>query len=497
MVWALLPLFTEEGRKRREYLMTKAVWDLKSQFEKYQEEEVFDCMIAEFLLCDGRSLPKEEKALVDYKASSLDDLAKLQQAKLRVLPKLEKLYYEIELPLVKVLWQMEKQGIMLDTECLRGVGRELERAIAITEDEIKKDIGFEINLNSSIQVGNFLAEKVGVPLPKTKTGRYATNENEISQFAEQFPIIQRLLTYRELTKLRSTYVESLIEKVDDSGRVHTTYNQVAASTGRLSSANPNLQNIPVNSGFGQKIKSCFVAPRDKVFVSFDYSQQELRILAHLTGEEKLIEAFTKAQDVHKTTATQLFNINYEAVSKDQRAIAKTINFGIIYGMSGYGMSQGLCIPVEEAQAFIDTFYATYPKIRSYFDNYIKQGRIDGFVETLLGRRRYVFEYPGQKFIDNNMRRVLFNYPIQGTAADLMKKAMITIDNEVLSKQKDVKLLLQIHDDLVFEVPDKKEKIDQLIPQIKEIMCSVHPLSVPIEVDAKMGKNWGEMEKIDN
>ncbi|HVZ58622.1 MAG TPA: DNA polymerase [Patescibacteria group bacterium] len=476
--------------------MEKVVWDLKSQLEKFDAtEKVFDCMVAEFLLCDGRYIPQEDKALIDYKVASLEELAQKQKERLEELPKLKKLYYDIELPLVLILGQMEKNGIMLDTQCLGKVGLELDKAISEIEDKIKKEIGVDINLNSSIQIGNFLAEKVSVPLSKTKTGRYATNEQEISQFAKDFPIVADLLIYRELSKLRSTYVASLIDKVDGQGRVHTSYNQVAVSTGRLSSANPNLQNIPVTSEFGQKIKSCFVASPGHVLLSFDYSQQELRILAHLTGEERLIEAFIHAQDVHKTTATQLFHVSYEDVTKDQRSVAKTINFGIIYGMSSFGMSQGLTIPVDEAQAFIDTFYATYPKIRSFYDHYLKQGQIDGYVETLLGRRRTVFAYPGQKFIDNSMRRVLMNYPIQGTAADLMKKAMVDIDREILQKNKDVKLLLQIHDDLVFEVSHDPKIYSPLMQQIKDLMCGVYKLSVPIEVDVKMGKNWGEMGKV--
>jgi DNA polymerase-1 len=476
--------------------MERAVWDLKSQFEKFDKnEDIFDCMVAEFLLSDGRYIPTEERALKDYNVTSLEELADLQRKKLETLSEVKKLFIEIEMPLVRILAQMELNGIELDTILLREVGSEIEKAISILEEKIKNEVGFDINLNSSIQVGNFLAEKAGVPLSKTKTGRYATNETEIAKYADQFPIVSDLLNYRELTKLRSTYVESLIDKVDKKNRVHTTYNQVAVSTGRLSSSNPNLQNIPVTSLFGQKIKSCFVAGKGNIFLSFDYSQQELRILAHLTGEEKLIDAFNTNRDVHKITASQIFHVGYEEVTKEQRMVGKTINFGIIYGMSSYGMSVGLTIPVDEAQGFIDTFYSTYPKIQTFYENYLKQAKIDGFVETMLGRRRYVFEYPQQKFIDNSMRRVLMNYPIQGTAADLMKKAMIDIDREVLSKEKDVKLLLQIHDDLVFEIKDNDEVVKHLSKRISDIMCSVYPLSVPVEVDVKRGKNWGEMEKI--
>ncbi|MBI2442504.1 MAG: hypothetical protein HYV40_01185 [Candidatus Levybacteria bacterium] len=452
-------------------------------------------MVAEFLLSYGKYSPELWDVLNRYKVETLEELKKKQRGKLSALPKLHSLFSDIEMPLIRVLWEMEREGILLDSDCLKKVGHGLDAAIMSVADEIKKEVGFDINLNSSVQIGNFLAEKVGVPLTRTKTGRFATNENEIAQYAEQFPIIKQLLTYRELSKLRSTYVDSLITKVDRMGRVHTTYHQVAVNTGRLASSNPNMQNIPVTSEFGLKIKSCFVAGPQKKLLSFDYSQQELRILAHLTGEEKLIEAFRAGRDVHRTTASQLFKVDYMDVTKEQRIIAKTINFGIIYGMSSFGMSQGLHIPVEEAHMFIDTFYQTYPKIKTYFDNYINRGKIDGFVETLLGRRRYVFEYPGQKFIDNNMRRVLLNFPIQGSAADLMKKAMVQIYYDLLQKNHSIKLLLQIHDDLVFEVQDDKEKITSIIDQIKEIMCNIYPLAVPVEVDVKIGKNWGDMEKI--
>lgn len=472
-----------------------AVWDLKAQLQKFQGQEVFDCLVAEFLLSDGRSVPAEEAVLKKYKVATLTELAEKQQEKLTELPKLNALFHDVDMPLVGVLWQMERAGIALDKKRLAAVGEELDKAIKRTEEEIHKEVGVEINLNSSVQVGNYLAEKAGVPLKKTKTGRYATNENELVQFAETFPIIKKLLTYRELSKLRSTYVESLIDKVDEKGRVHTTYHQAAVSTGRLASSNPNLQNIPVTSEFGLKIKSCFTATEGHTLLSFDLSQQELRILAHLTGEEKLIDAFTHGRDVHKTTASQLFSVSYDDVTKQQRMIAKTTNFGIIYGMSSFGLSSSLQIPVEEAQMFIDTFYATYPAIREYYERYLKEGKTRGFVETLLGRRRYVFEYPGQKFIDNGMRRVLMNYPIQGTAADLMRMSMVRLQNELLNKDPSIHMLLQIHDDLVFEVPDNPEKIAEIVRRVTDIMCNTYPLSVPVEVGVKQGRRWGEMKAI--
>lgn len=467
-----------------------AVWDCKSTAEF---ENRFDCYLAESLLSEGRRIGTQEETLEKYHVASLEELAGKQREQLKALPKLEKLFYEIELPLAKVLWGMEQHGVMLDAEKLNRVGEKIDRLITELEEEINKETGGGINLNSPIQLGTFLADKMGVPLSKTKTGKYATNEAELSKFAEQFPLITHILKYRELNKLRSTYVASLIEKVDENSLVHTTYNQTAANTGRLASQNPNLQNIPVSSEIGQEIKSCFIAAPDHTFVSFDYSQQELRILAHLAGEQALIKAFSENHDVHKLTASKLFTVSYDKVTKEQRMVGKTINFGIIYGMSSYGMSAGLNIPQEDAEVFIQQFYTSYPNIKTYYDEYLKNAKIHGTVETLLGRRKYVFEDPRRKFIDNSTRRVLMNYPIQGTAAELMKKAMVEVDKKVLNKNKDIALLLTIHDDLVFEIPDDQIS-PELISQIQEIMCSVYPLSVPITVDVKIGKEWGNLNK---
>ncbi len=469
----------------------KAIWDCKTA-ETF--DEVFDCYIAEALLLEGRGLKSEEETLKKYGAKDLEELAKKQQEKLKDYPKLKKLYFEIELPLAKVLRNMEKHGIILNVEKLTSVGEKIDRLLIELEEEIAKETGGGINLKSPLQLGTFLAEKMGVPLSLTKTGKYATNEAELSKFADQFDIIHNLLKHRELSKLRSTYVESLIQKVDENGLVHTTYNQVMVNTGRLASLNPNLQNIPVTSEMGQEIKSCFIAKPGHTFVSFDYSQQELRILAHLTGEKALNEAFSKNQDVHKITASKLFEVDYDKVTKDQRHIGKTINFGIVYGMSSYGMSAGLNIPQEAADQFIKQFYGSYPSIKTFYDDYLKNAKIHGTVETILGRRRYVFEDPKRKFIDNSMRRVLMNYPIQGAAADFMKKVMVDVHKEILTKHPEVALLLTIHDDLVFEIPDEEVE-SGIIKEIQNVMTSVYPLSVPTTVDVKVGKEWGNLKPI--
>jgi DNA polymerase-1 len=471
--------------------MKNPVWDSKSS---NNFDTNFDCYIAEALLSEGKSFGTLEATLARYGVSTIEALAQKQQEKLQTYPKLEQLFSTIEMPLAKILWQMEKKGILLDTKQLKQVGENIDQLLITVQKAITKETGPDININSSIQLGDFLAEKEGIPLGRTKTGRYATNEGELSKFKDQFPIIAHLLSYRELTKLRSTYVESLIQKADQEDRIHTTYNHMYVSTGRLASSNPNLQNIPVSSLIGLEIKSCFIASPGHVLVSFDYSQQELRILAHLAKEEALISAFKENYDVHTLTASKLFNVEYDEVTKEQRSVGKTINFGIIYGMSSYGMSAGLQIPQEHAEQFINQFYLAYPNIKTYYDNYLKNARIHGFVETMLGRRRYVFEDPKRKFIDNGMRRVLLNYPIQGTAADLIKKAMVDIQEQVLSKYPKVSLLLQIHDDLVFEIPDDDKK-DEIIKTIRKVLCSVYPLLVPITVDVKIGTQWGNLQPL--
>jgi DNA polymerase-1 len=468
--------------------MEKAIWDSKSSGDFDTD---FDCYIAEALLSFGHSVGTEEDTLTKYNVKTLLELANKQQKLLKNHLKLERLFYDIEMPLAKILWQMEQKGILLDTQQLKKVGENIDRLLISAEEAITKETGGGVSINSPLQLGSFLAEKVGIPLGRTKTGKYATNEGELSKFKDQFPIIANLLTYRELMKLRSTYVESLIQKVDEQSRIHTTYNQMYVNTGRLTSSNPNLQNIPVTSTIGLEIKSCFIPSPNHVLVSFDYSQQELRIMAHLAQEKALIQAFEKNLDVHTLTASKLFSVPYDEVSKEQRSVGKTINFGIIYGMSSYGMSAGLHIPQEDAHQFIQQFYASYPNIKIYYDNYLKNARIHGFVETMLGRRRYVFEDPKRKFIDNSMKRVLMNYPIQGTAADLMKKGMIDVQKKILANYPDVSLLLTIHDDLVFEISED-DNLEKIIKEIQQVLCSVYPLSVPLVVDVKMGKQWGAL-----
>lgn len=452
----------------------------------------FDCYIAQALLSEGRVVESMDETLKQYGVSSLEELAQKQHERFTANPKLESLFYSIEMPLSSILYAMEQEGILLDTKRLAIIGKKIDLLVSSLKDLIAKETGNTINLNSPSQMGEFLAVKLMIPLSKTKTGKYATNANELAKFKNDFPLIEQILSYRELTKLRSTYVESLIQKVDDNNRIHTTYHQVDVNTGRLASSNPNLQNIPVTSELGQQIKSCFVSPKNHLLVSFDYSQQELRILAHLAQEKALISAFAQGQDVHTLTASKLFHLPYEEITKQQRSIGKTINFGIIYGMSSFGLSNGLSIPQEEAELFIQQFYASYPNIKTYYDTYLKNAIKNGFAETLLGRRRYVFENPKLKFIDNATRRVLMNYPIQGTAADLMKKTMVDVSEKILPTYPEIQLLLQIHDDLVFQIPDSKN-YNKVLVELHDTLCSVYPLSVPLTVEIKTGTRWGDLK----
>lgn len=471
--------------------MLKAVWDLKSSGDL---ENSFDCYIAEALLAFGQSIGTKDEVLEKYGVKNLEDLAGKQREKLRTLPKLESLFYEVEMPLIKVLKRMEDKGVLLDIECLKKTGREIEEQLIQVKEKISRETGNDLNINSPVQLGTYLAEKKGIPLGKTNTGKYATNEAELVKYKNLSPLIADILTFRELMKLKTTYVDSLFQKADKENLIHTTYNQVYVNTGRLASANPNLQNLPTNSEMGKKIKSCFIARPGYSFVSFDYSQQELRILAHMAQEKELQKAFAENIDIHSLTASRIFKADLTQVTKEQRFFAKTINFGIIYGMGVYGLSNTLSILPGEAEKFISQFYLSYPNIKTYYDNYLEQARINGYAETLLGRRRYVFENPKQNYIDNAMRRVLMNYPVQGTAADLMKKAMVNVFEKVLPKYPEVSLLLQIHDDLVFEVPDNMimEK-EGVISEIKSALCDVYLLSVPMEVEVKTGKQWGNLQ----
>ncbi len=474
--------------------MTTVVWDLKSLLPEHEHDDVFDCLLAEYVLSEGRHPLTKEATLEHYQVKTLEELASKQQAAFALSPDLSALFYEVELPLTKILWRMEQTGISLDQLHLQKTGTEISQQTAACLSEIQQLIKAPINLNSPAQLGTILVAQFKIPLPKTPSGQYATGESVLQEFKADYPIIQHLLTYRELTKLQTTYVTGLQKKVGPDGKIHTTYNQSAVITGRLSSSSPNLQNIPVTSLLGKEIKSSFVASPGMTLVAFDYSQQELRILAHMSGDQTLIDAFNHGQDIHKVTAAQIFAVPYDSVTKEQRSAAKTINFGIVYGMGRFGLSQQLRISVEEAAIFIDGFYAKFPGIKIFFDQLLKNGQRDNYISTILGRRRFVFNGSQRSVIDNNTRRELINFPIQGSAADFIKKSMVAVDTEIVQKNKHIRLLLQIHDELVFEIEDTdKAEMNKLIHAIHELMTHIYTLSVPMDVDIKIGPRWGSLE----
>ena len=411
--------------------------------------------------------------------------------------KTEELFYNVEMPLVKILTDMEFWGVMIDAKFLDKLSAKAQEKIDELEKKIIKMAGVDFNIKSTQQLAEVLFKKLGIStqeVKKTKTG-ISTAAESLEKIKDAHPIIKLLIEYRELTKLQSTYLEALpklISKYD--GRVHTSYNQSITSTGRLSSSDPNLQNIPIRTDIGAEIRKAFVAEKNKKLLIFDYSQIELRVVASIANDKKMLEAFNTGRDIHTETAMAIFNVKPEEVNKDMRRISKVVNFGIIYGISPYGLAAATEKTSQEAGKFIEEYFKKYPAIKKYMDNTITSAQKNGYVETLLGRRRYIPDIvSGVAQIRRGAERMAINMPIQGTAADIMKLAMIKIDEEILSKNDDVKMILQVHDELVFEIPVGAENF---LPEIKNIMESVgtrHALSLlcPLIVEGKEAENWGE------
>ncbi len=407
----------------------------------------------------------------------------------------KKLFEEIEIPLVGVLASMEKEGINLDVPFLKSLSKELGNDIAQLESLIYEIAGEKFNLASPKQLGDILFDKLkigGAKQKKTKTGQYATGEEILSYLAKDNEIVSAILDWRSLIKLQNTYVEALPLQVDSkTHRVHTDYMQTVAATGRLSSNNPNLQNIPIRTERGRQIRKAFIA-RDENYtlLSADYSQIELRIIAALSGEENMIKAFQQGEDIHKSTAAKVFNVPLEEVTKEQRSHAKTVNFGIIYGVSAFGLSNQTSLSRAESAALIDAYYATYPKLKSYIQEQIEIAREKGFVQTILGRRRYLKDInSANAVVRGAAERNAVNAPIQGSAADIIKIAMINIHKRLIAENWKSKMLLQVHDELVFDVHNSE--LDKIKPMIKHEMEQAVSLSVPLEVEIGTGKDWLE------
>ncbi|NNJ89910.1 MAG: DNA polymerase I [Eudoraea sp.] len=404
------------------------------------------------------------------------------------------LFKDIEIPLLRVLADMELEGINLDQEFLKGLSGALDSDIKSLEEKIYKEAGTTFNIASPKQLGEILFDKLKlVSKPKkTKTGQYSTAEDVLSSLAKDHKIIRDVLDYRGLAKLKSTYVDALPTQVEKStGRVHTDYMQTVAATGRLSSNNPNLQNIPIRTERGRQVRKAFI-PRDKdhILLAADYSQIELRIIAALSEEDTMIEAFKNGEDIHASTASKVFNIPLKEVSREQRGNAKTVNFGIIYGVSAFGLSNQTDLSRTEAKELIDTYYKTYPKLRKYMADQVDFARENGYVQTVLGRRRYLKDINGSNAIVRGAaERNAINAPIQGSAADIIKIAMIDIHRKLEEGNFKTKMLLQVHDELVFDV--YKPELEKMKELIKTAMESAYSLKVPLVVDLGQGNNWLE------
>jgi DNA polymerase-1 len=404
---------------------------------------------------------------------------------------LDKVYREIEEPLVPVLLAMEENGILLDCDFLADMSRQLAADLEKIEADIYAEAGEELNINSPQQLGELMFEKLGYPVIKRtrKTKSYATGADVLEELAARgYPLPELILRFRELSKLKSTYVDALPELVGDDGRLHTRFNQAVAATGRLSSTNPNLQNIPVRTELGQSIRKAFVAPEGRRLLVADYSQIELRILAHIAGEKALVEAFRAGEDIHRATAAAVLGVAPALVNPEQRRAAKTINFGIIYGMSAFGLSKTLRISKAEAQKFIDAYFERYPGVKRYMDETLAAAEKEGGVETLYGRVRWLPDVHSKNWnLRENARRMAINARIQGTAADLMKKAMIAVHHRLAADHPHSLLLLTVHDELVLEVPEgAEEKVSALV---RDEMCGVAELDVPLVVDLGVGRSW--------
>ena len=433
----------------------------------------------------------------EYAVEDADITLQLKSHFCPILDKAEtkKLFDEIEVPLIPVLAAMELEGINLNAPFLKSMSGEMQLEIDNFEQKIYETAGVKFNLASPKQLGEILFDKLkigGAKQKKTKTGQYATGEEVLSYLANEHQIVKDILEWRQMVKLKSTYIDALPNQIDaKTGRVHTDYMQTVAATGRLSSNNPNLQNIPIRTERGRLIRKAFIA-RDEnyVLLSADYSQIELRIIAAVSGEDTMIKAFQNNEDIHKTTAAKVFNVSLEEVTKEQRSHAKTVNFGIMYGVSAFGLSNQTNLSRAESAALIEAYYQTYPKLKAYMSNQVEFARENGYVQTVLGRRRYLKDINSANgMVRSGAERNAVNAPIQGSAADIIKIAMINIYKKLTSENWKSKMLLQVHDELVFDV--HKSELEQIQPLIKFEMENAFKMDVPLDIEIGIGDNWLE------
>ncbi len=438
-------------------------------------------------------VPVERAA--EYAAEDADVTLRLHRAlwpKIEAAPQLRALYEEVEQPLVPVLMRMERRGVLIDREQLRAQSRELSAQLGALHEQACREAGYELNVDSPRQLQQVLYEKLQLPvLRRTPTGQPSTAEDVLEELAASYALPRIVLEYRALAKLKSTYTDKLPEQVNPrTGRVHTSYHQAVAQTGRLSSSDPNLQNIPVRTAEGRRIRQAFVAPPEHVLLSADYSQIELRIMAHLSGDPGLLAAFAEGRDVHQATASEVFGVALAEVSADQRRLAKTINFGLIYGMSPFGLARQLGIERSAAQSYVERYFARYPGVRRFMDATRAQARELGFVETVSGRRLYLPDIrSSNRQLQQYAERSAINAPMQGTAADIIKRAMIAVDAWCEREDAPARLIMQVHDELVLEV--RSDALERVRAAIEERMTSAAELKVPLRVELGVGAHWDQ------
>ncbi len=473
-----------------------------------RKDYFLSALALEFLqvtLPDGKELLKKQKQITmfqegvdedwaEYGRSALDAARSLRDVQE---PKLDEekertLAEEIEFPLIRVLAQMEVTGIRTDAEVLNEIGESLEGKIDELESAIYTLAGEEFNINSPQQLGEVLFEKLNLPAGKKTKRGYSTNADVLKKLEKDYPIVSLVLEYRTLTKLRSTYVEGLTPLIGSDGRIRAHFQQTVAATGRLSCTEPNLQNIPVRTDIGRQLRRAFVADEGGLLVGADYSQIELRILAHLSGDENLIRAFNEGEDIHRTTAARVFNKEYDEVTSLDRSRAKAVNFGVIYGMSSFGLSEEIHVSRKEAEKYIQDYFSKHPKVKVFMDACVEQCREKGYSETLFGRRRYIREIKSRNYMSRQLgERLAMNSPIQGTAADIIKIAMIRVEKELRERNMKSRLILQIHDELIIQTsPDEQSEVEELLQRNMESAAS---LKVALLCDRNEGTSWYELK----
>jgi len=480
-------LIEPEGRRSMDLL--------SAQYLQYEPVSI-ESLIGKKGKGQGNMRDVEIEKIKDYAVEDADITLQLKEKFAPLLPAkaVEKVFYDVENPLVKVLTDMEYEGISIDIQALADYSRELETEIKRAEESVYAQAGVRFNLASPKQLGEVLFEKLMLDpkAKKTRTGQYATGEDVLAKLSNKHQIVEDILVFRELSKLKSTYVDALPLMLNKrTNRVHTSYNQAVAVTGRLSSNNPNLQNIPIRTDRGREVRKAFVARNaDHVLLSADYSQIELRIIAAISEDVHMIDAFRQGLDIHAATAAKVYGVDLKDVTPDMRRNAKSVNFGIIYGVSAFGLSENLGIARSEAKTLIDNYFTQYPSIKQYMDKQVKSAQQNGYVETLLGRKRWLKDINSSNAVVRGYaERNAINMPIQGTAADMIKLAMINIHKKLKQENLRSRMILQVHDELVFDVP--KDEVELIKPLIQEGMRNALPLAVPVEVEIGTGYNWLE------